>query len=469
MKFIFDEAGKKGTVVRFEAGLLAHQYSRGAIKNGGELLISTGKEAYSLRRFLVLVREVVRVAKTHGVETLVVSWKDIAALAPGEVPAEELATLVAENMLMAGYQFSFYKNQKAKTVAPAVTQVVWRETGKKTSLLRKAMAEGVIRGTYINWCRNLANTPGNDMTPRVLAAEVRRALLKEKNKKLSCKILGEKEMKKLKMGGVLAVGKGSKEASQFIIVEYRGGREGAAPVALVGKGVTFDSGGIDTKPSPYALDMMMDMSGGAAVLATTLIAAKLGLKKNIIALVPAVENMPSGESFRPGDIIKMLDGTTVEIGHTDAEGRLILADAISYAKRYKPSVVIDVATLTGAASVALGERATALFSADDKLAESLLTAGERTGDSAWRLPLWEEYASEIVGNVADIANVRTKGRDGVGGAITAATFLAHFAKEHKRFAHLDMAPTMTPAFDEQLAKGAKGSPIRLLVEFLKKN
>lgn len=265
----------------------------------------------------------------------------------------------------------------------------------------------------------------------------------------------------------MAVGKGSREESKFIIVEYSGGKKNEPPIVLVGKGVTFDSGGIDTKPAPHALDMMMDMSGGAAVLTATLIASKLDVKKNIIALVPAVENMPSGESFRPGDVITMMDGTTVEIGHTDAEGRLILADAISYAKRYKPSVVIDVATLTGAASVALGERATALFSQNDKLAQTLLTAGEVTGDSAWRLPLWDDYKSEIVGNVADIANVRTKGSGGVGGAITAATFVSHFAKKIPAFAHLDMAPTMTAVFDEQLAKGAKGAPVRLLVEALK--
>ena len=212
--------------------------------------------------------------------------------------------------------------------------------------------------------------------------------------------------------------------------------------------------------------MMMDMSGGGAVLATTLISARLGLKRNLVALVPAVENMPGGESFRPGDVIKMLDGTTVEIGHTDAEGRLILGDAITYAARFKPAGVLDVATLTGAAGVALGERATALFTRDDKQAEKILTAGELTGDVAWRLPLWEEYESEIVGHVADISNVRTKGRDGVGGAITAATFLYHFGKIHPWFVHLDMAPTMTSVFDEHLAKGAKGSPVRLLVHFL---
>jgi leucyl aminopeptidase len=191
------------------------------------------------------------------------------------------------------------------------------------------------------------------------------------------------------------------------------------------------------------------------------------MKRNLVALVPAVENMPSGESFRPGDIIKMLDGTTVEIGHTDAEGRLILADALAYAKRFHPRVVIDVATLTGAAMIALGERATAVFTRDDALAEQTLRAAEASGDYAWRMPLWEEYEPEIEGNVAEISNIRTKGKDGTGGAITAAIFLQHFAKSYPRFMHLDMAPTMTSAFDERLSKGAKGSPVRLLVELLK--
>ena len=325
-----------------------------------------------------------------------------------------------------------------------------------------------MHGEYMNWYRNLANIPGNDMTPKLLAGAVKKAVVEAKNPKLSLKILSQKEIERLGMGGVLAVGKGSKEESQFIELIYRGGKKSEAPIVLVGKGVTFDSGGIDTKPHPYALDMMMDMSGGGSVLATTLISARLGLKRNLVALVPAVENMPGGESFRPGDVITMLDGTTVEIGHTDAEGRLILGDAITYAKRFKPAGVLDVATLTGAAGVALGERATALFTRDDKQAEKILHAGEVTGDVAWRLPLWEEYESEIVGNVADISNVRTKGRDGVGGAITAATFLYHFGKVHPWFVHLDMAPTMTSVFDENLAKGAKGSPVRLLVEWLEK-
>ncbi len=467
MKFVLTSKTTNGTRVTFDKKIANHQYLPG--KAGGELKVKIQEEKYTLRQFLLLMREIIQVAKTHQLSELVIDWKVLTQVTSAKKESEGLATLVAENMVMAGYQFLFYKtkNKDKNNEYISVNKVTFivPEDHKKT--LQKGIQEGVVRGTHINWCRNLANTPGNDMTPAILASEVKRAVLKEKSSKLRLKIFGEKDIRALKMGGVLAVGQGSREESKFIILEYKGGKASEKPLVLVGKGVTFDSGGIDTKPHPHALDMMMDMSGGAAVITTTLIAAKLQMKKNIIALVPAVENMPSGESFRPGDVITMLDGTTVEIGHTDAEGRLILADAIAYAKRYKPEIIIDVATLTGAAAVALGERATALFTNNEELAEKIIEAGENVGDRAWQLPLWEEFQAEIAGNVADISNVRTKGQGGVGGAITAATFVAHFAKDVKSFVHLDMAPTMTAVFNEHLAKGAKGSPVRLLIETLK--
>ncbi len=432
-----------------------------------EIVLKVSKKTELTRRkWFLLIREVVALAQKHHIKEVALAWHvavDFPVLAKDSV--DTLALLVTENMLLAGYAFDRYK-KKDKDSYHGLKQVSLVVTAQSKALVKKGVSRGMIHGEYLNWYRDLANIPGNDMTPKLLAHAVKRKVASLKNPKLSLKILGQKEIERLGMGGVMAVGKGSKEESQFIELNYRGGKQGEAPVVLVGKGVTFDSGGIDTKPHPYALDMMMDMSGGGAVLAATLISACLGLKRNLVALVPAVENMPGGESFRPGDVITMLDGTTVEIGHTDAEGRLILADALIYAKRFKPAGVLDVATLTGAAAVALGERATALFTRDDTQAEKLLQAGELSGDVAWRLPLWEEYEGEIAGNVADISNVRTKGRDGVGGAITAATFLYHFGKIHPWFVHLDMAPTMTSVFDEHLAKGAKGSPVRLLVAYL---
>ncbi len=231
---------------------------------------------------------------------------------------------------------------------------------------------------------------------------------------------------------------------------------------LVGKGVTFDTGGINLKPSDAILGMNMDMSGGAAVIHTISLAARLKLKRNIVVLVPAVENMPSGSSYRPGDVLRSMSGKTIEVLNTDAEGRIILADALTYAKRYRPKLVVDVATLTGAAVVALGERASALFTRDVDLEQKFRGWGEVSGDYVWPLPLWEEYENEIKGTFGDWANV---GNTRWGGAITAAIFLAQFAEEYP-WVHLDIAPRMTAVSDEHLAKGAAGAPIRLLIKML---
>jgi leucyl aminopeptidase len=420
------------------------------------------KEELSRRKWNILVRSIVQTAKRYECETITVEWKALAQTVKTGGRPERQAERLVENFFLAHYTFDRYK-QKTKEHYHGIKTITIEVSPELLAEVKRGAKRGQIVGTWVNWCRTLANTPGNDMTPKIMVSEVRKAVW---GKKVTFKVLGEKEMKTLGMGGVLAVGQGSKEESQFLILEYKGGKKTESPIVLVGKGVTFDTGGLDTKPHPHALDMMMDMSGGAAVMSTLLIAEELKLKKNLVALVPAVENMPSGESFRPGDVINMLDGTHVEIGHTDAEGRLILADAITYAKKWKPEVVLDVATLTGAAAVALGERATAIFTREDALAEKLVQAGEEVGDNGWRLPLWEEYEAEIAGHVGDISNIRTKGQGGVGGAITAATFLYHFGKVYPQFVHLDMAPVMTAVFDEELTKGAKGSPVRLLVTWL---
>jgi leucyl aminopeptidase len=244
----------------------------------------------------------------------------------------------------------------------------------------------------------------------------------------------------------------------------RGGKKNEKPIVLVGKGVTFDTGGINLKPSSGLLGMNMDMSGGAAVIHTLALVAKMKLKKNVIGLIPAVENMASGKSYRPGDVIRSMSGITIEILNTDAEGRVILADALTYAQKYKPEVVIDVATLTGAAMVALGERASAIFTEDDELAETLTKAGEKTGDYVWRLPMWEEYENEIKGSLGDYTNIHNKDSR-YGGAIYGAIFLHQFIKDYK-WVHIDMAPRMTAMAGENLAPGAVGSPVRLLYKFI---
>lgn len=417
------------------------------------------KEEMNMRKWIVLVRSIIQEAKKYRIARININWKELTNF---DNLNGNLSQLFAEAVYMAHYEFRKYKTPPKEGFADISEVVV---VGKKTdkTLVRKDVRKGVTIAVQVNFCRDLANTPGGDMTPAKLVSVVRKAI---KGTGIKMKVLDEKQMRRKKMNGVLAVGQGSSAQSRFIILEYTGTGQNKKPICLVGKGVTFDSGGIDTKPHPYALEMMMDMSGGAAVVATMITASKLGLKKNIVALIPAVENMAGGSSFRPGDIIKMMDGTSVEVGHTDAEGRLILADAITYAKSYKPSLVVDVATLTGAAVVALGERASAIFTADDDLADKTLEIAETRGDYAWRLPLWDEYSAEIAGTHGDISNIRTKGQPGYGGAITAASFLKHFAKDHKSWMHIDIAPTMTAVFDEQLAKGAKGSPIRLLIGLL---
>lgn len=308
------------------------------------------------------------------------------------------------------------------------------------------------------------------MTPRRLAEEAKKAA---RGTRVKVKILGLKEIKKLKMGGVLGVARGSSEEPRFITLEYRGGPKREKPIVLIGKGITFDSGGLMLKPGKYMTDMHLDKSGGAAVIYAITLAAKLKARKNIVGLVPAAENMPSGSSYRPGDVLRTMSGKTIEIGHTDAEGRVVLADALTYAKRYDPRLVVDVATLTGAAEVALGQQASAVLTRDEKLQKLFFELGEESGDYVWPLPLWDEYESEIKGTFGDVLN--TNAKTDYGGAITGAMFLYQFVKntpprlgDAYPWAHIDMAPRMLATEGEYLAKGAAGAPVRLLIKLLER-
>jgi leucyl aminopeptidase len=422
-------------------------------------------EKIQRRKLILLVRRIIATAKVKNYESLIIDPK-IFSFENVSLFDQELGELIATNMLMANYSFTELLTTPEGGF-PQVKEILF-ENGSKE------FAEGVKRGTIIgeevNACRRLANLPGGDVTPQTLADEARKIA---KQHALTVKILGVAEMQKLGMGGVLGVGKGSDFPSKFIILEYmnapkssasRQGKKGVGPVVLVGKGVTFDTGGINLKPSNSMVGMNMDMSGGAAVLHTVAAIARLKIKCNLVALVPAVENMPSGKSYRPGDVLRSMSGKTIEVGDTDAEGRIILADALTYASKYKPSLVIDVATLTGAAVVALGERASALFTTDEKLEKQFRELGELSGDFVWPLPLWEEYDEEIKGTVGDWSNI---GKTRYGGAITAAAFLKQFAVGYP-WVHLDIAPRMTSIEGEFLAKGAAGTPVRLLVKLLEK-
>jgi leucyl aminopeptidase len=308
----------------------------------------------------------------------------------------------------------------------------------------------------IELTRELGNLPPNICTPQYLAETAQRLATTLPN--FSTEIIERDEMEKLGMGSLLAVARGSANAPRLIVMKYQGAAADAAPYVLVGKGITFDSGGISIKPGASMDEMKYDMCGGAAVFGTLHAAAAMALPVNVIGVVPAVENMPDGNAYRPGDVLTSMSGLTIEVLNTDAEGRLILCDAITYARRFKPHTLIDIATLTGACVVALGKHAHGLMTHDDALADELLKAGERVHDRAWRLPIWDDYQPMLDSGFADMANIG--GRSA--GAITAACFLSRFATE-LRWAHLDIAGT---AWDEGRKGSATGRPVQLLVQWL---
>lgn len=458
MEFI--PAPKKGSVpVHFIEGPLLRF-------SGKELWVGWGeKKPDSLRRLRLFLRKVITTAKQNRIKTLDINWKDVRTLASKEISDHDLAALAGEAFVMADYEHVAYKT-KPKEGFSFVETVAVRSTpeiGKKGF-----WRGGYMIGREVNAARELANTPGGDMTPKKLSEAAKKAT---KGIKVKVKVLGHKEMKKLGLGAVLGIAKGSSEEPQFIIMEYWGAprlRSGQSkPIVLIGKGVTFDTGGLQIKPGDSMYEMHMDMSGGAAVIHAVALAAKLKVKANVVGLIPAVENSPSGDSVRPGDILKSLSGKTIEILHTDAEGRVILADALTYAKRYKPHVVVDTATLTGAALVALGTQASGLMSNNQKFEDLIRKLGEESGDYVWPFPLWEEYDAMIKGNFADVPNISTDGNSRYGGVIAGGKFLEVFAKELEcPWAHLDIAPRMTAASNEFLGKGAAGAPVRLLLKII---
>jgi len=308
----------------------------------------------------------------------------------------------------------------------------------------------------VSLAKDLGNLPGNICTPEYLAGQARS--LGRRSPNLHVRVLTEQQMKTLGMGALLSVSRGSRQPAKLIVMEYRGGKTGEKPVVLVGKGLTFDAGGISLKPAAAMDEMKYDMCGGASVLGTLTACTQLQLPINVIGLVPASENLPDGDANKPGDIVTSMSGQTIEVLNTDAEGRLILCDTLTYAERYKPAAVIDIATLTGACVVALGAPASGLMSNDDALADEVLAAGLNAGDRAWRLPLWDDYQEQLDSNFADMANIGGKGA----GAITAACFLSRFTKKY-RWAHLDIAGSAWKTGPE---KGATGRPVPLLTQFL---
>jgi leucyl aminopeptidase len=358
---------------------------------------------------------------------------------------------------------SLYRINDLKTARkprpPRLARILVGPVGKAAIAdVRRGLSSGLALTQSAELLKDLGNLPSNVCTPRYLAAQARELQRVHGRTRLRARVFDEAGIRRLKMGCFLAVTRGSEEPPRFIVLEYRGGRRNRAPVVLVGKGVTFDSGGISLKDPPAMDEMKFDMCGAATVLAALDFAARAQLKLNVVGLVATCENMPDGRAVKPGDIVTSASGQTVEILNTDAEGRLILSDALNYARRYAPDVVVDFATLTGACVVALGNHHSGVMGNDEPLIRELVDAGVRSDDRAWQLPLTEEYAEQLRTNFADMANVA--GREG--GAITAAAFLGKFT-QGMRWAHMDIAGT---AWHSGAAKSATGRPLALVSDFL---
>lgn len=366
---------------------------------------------------------------------------------PAREDAVRSAVLAAAD---ATYAYTLTKSQpEPRTVQKIIL------TASNASELQTVFDRAVATVSGVELAKEWANRPANHATPTLLAQAAQELA---EVPKFSCEVLGPKEVAELGMGAFLAVAQGSDQALRFVVLRYSGAAKSHAPTVLVGKGITFDSGGISLKPAPEMDEMKFDMSGAASVLGVFRALALLKPAINVVGLIPACENLPSGRAVKPGDVVTSMSGQTIEVLNTDAEGRMILCDALTYAERFKPKVVIDIATLTGACMIALGGVRSGLFSTHDALATALLEAGETSQDACWRMPLDEEYAEGLKTSFADVANVAGR----AGGAITAAKFLQRFTEKYA-WAHLDIAGT---AWKTGTSKGASGRPVGLLVEYL---
>ncbi|MCX7982104.1 MAG: leucyl aminopeptidase [Syntrophales bacterium] len=373
----------------------------------------------------------------------------------------KIAALALEGAILGHYRFLPYKTER-EGFLPDVEEVIFVEPRRsQLNQLKEHLRETQVICEAVLFARDLISAPANDMTPTILGNKAKE--LAKKLERVKCRVLGREEIERLGMNAFLGVAKGSHEPPRFIIMEYKGGKSSESPVVLVGKGLTFDSGGISLKPAEKMEEMKSDMSGAAAVIATIKAIAELGWPINVVALVAATENLPGGSALKPGDVLKSYAGKTIEVINTDAEGRLTLADALSYAAEYKPSAIIDIATLTGACIVALGEQLIGLMGTDENLKSKIKEAADETGEFVWELPLWEPYEEQIKSDVADVKN--TGGRPA--GTITAGLFLRKFVGDFP-WVHLDIAGCAWQNKDRPyIPKGAAGIGVRLLTHFLR--
>ena len=420
------------------------------------LLIGLGKEDPATEKeFTAAIKSAVTVLAGLGAKDALI------ALPFGQVKGRDVNRAVRQ-CVFAAYDNAYRSDalKSKKDISPkGARRIALAVSADQAADARTALAEGIAIAHGVNLAKDLGNLPGNICTPSHLA-DVARQLAR--SHRLQVQVLARRQIEALKMGSFLSVAKGSEEPPKFIILQHRGGKSGDAPIVLVGKGLTFDSGGISLKPGASMDEMKYDMCGAAAVLGTLQAAADLRLKLNVIGVIPACENLPSGKANKPGDIVTSMSGQTIEILNTDAEGRLILCDALTYTERFKPAAVIDIATLTGACVTALGHHHSGLFSrhdeAHDALANELLEAGRAAGDTAWRLPIEDAYHEQLKSNFADVANIGGP----PAGSITAACFLERFTRKYT-WAHLDIAGT---SWKSGAAKGATGRPVPMLTKFL---
>ncbi len=433
-----------------KAGQVEVLYSLDGIKAKRLMLVGCGEQAkFDVRALTKATETAASTLKSSNIENAVSFLAD---------ELEDTAMAVQQAVITSAaifYQFDQYKSKKSDAIALesldfAFSQEVSAET-------KAAITQGAAIAEGMKLAKDLANAPANVCTPTYLAKTAEGLAAEFDN--IQTEILEETDAEALGMGSFLSVGKGSEEPSKMIVMQYSGAGADVAPIALVGKGITFDTGGISLKPGAGMDEMKYDMGGAASVFGTMRACAEMALPINVVAVVASAENMPSGEATKPGDIVTSMSGQTIEVLNTDAEGRLVLCDALSYVDKFKPDAIIDIATLTGACIVALGHHISGLMANDQDLADEILQAGKDANDEAWQLPMTDDYQDQLKSNFADIPNI---GGDRSAGTITAACFLSRFV-EDKKWAHLDIAGT---AWKSGAAKGSTGRPVPLLSQIL---
>lgn len=416
------------------------------------LLIGLGKQdELSAKQYIKVTRAIVK-ALPQSIKDIVLFLTELSV--SGMTITEKVAQ-IAEVFSDATYQVNALKSKKPE--AKLLKKVFVHVETAETAAAKAALKQGLAIAAGVKFTKDLGNLPGNVCTPTYLGKQAKQLA---KDYGFKAEVMNRAQIEKLGMGSFLGVAQGSDEPMRLIVLQHKQGKKDEKPIVLVGKGITFDTGGISLKPGSDMDEMKYDMCGAASVLGTFKALGELNLPMNVVGIIPACDNMPSGKALKPGDIVTSMSGQTIEVLNTDAEGRLVLCDALTYAERFKPAAVVDIATLTGACVIALGHHASAVYSNKDALSEELLDAGKSAHDRAWPMPMWDEYQPQLDSNFADMANIGGR----AGGSITAACFLSRFAKKYD-WAHMDIAGT---AWKSGKAKGGTGRPVPLLTTFLMK-